>query len=289
MPSFDTPEQAAALLDTHPDYRVQRVLPHPSTLALPTPHGRVRTALIIDTETTSLVIASGKIIQIACCRVSFDNRGRVVEIEDTLSWLEDPGEPLTPEITRLTRLTDAELAGHRIDDTAVEELIREASVIIAHNAAFDRPWWEQRFPSARAKAWACTLREVGWRAHGYEGRTLGGLLGEVGGWFNARHRADADVDALVALLTAELPNGRTVASELLLTAVRPKVRIGARRAPYAVKDQLRLRGYRWSAACRTWQTEIAEEQLELELAWLAAEAECTEPSIERVTWFDRHR
>lgn len=289
MLSTDTPEQAAALLDAHPDFRVLRVLPPLDTLALPVPHGRVRTALVIDTETTSLDIATGRIIQIACCPVSFDNRARIVGIGETLSWLEDPGELLTPEISRLTGLSDADLAGQWIDDTALDTLIQDAAVIIAHNAGFDRPWWERRFPLVRTKAWACSLREVDWCGHGFEGRTLGGLLGDVGGWFNARHRADADVDALVALLTASLPNGRTVASELLLTAVRPTVRVSATRAPYAVKSQLRLRGYRWSASCRTWRIEIAEDQLETELAWLAVEAECLAPATEQVTWFDRYR
>ena len=61
MPSF-TPEQAAALLDADPAYRVLRALPLPSSLVLPDPHGPVWSALVVDTETTSLDSTTGQII-----------------------------------------------------------------------------------------------------------------------------------------------------------------------------------------------------------------------------------
>lgn len=282
-------KHAAALLDAHPDYRVIRALPSLETLALPEPIGRLRTALVIDTETTGLDHRTGRIIQIAACPISFDAKARIVSIGRTMSWLEDPGEPLSPEISRLTGLTDQDLAGQRIDNGAVERLLDEAVVIVAHNAKFDRPWWETRFPGARSKCWCCSLAEIDWRGHGYEGRSLGVLLGEAGGWFNSRHRADADVDALVALLTVTLPPGHQAFAELLFTAARPTIRVSAVGAPFEIKDQLRLRGYRWSAAQRVWQKEIAQAAEEAERIWLAIEARCSSPRLEPVSWHDRHR
>lgn len=282
-------ERAAALLDAHPEYRVTRALPPLETLVLPTPEGRLRQALVVDTETTSLDAATGKIIQIAACPVMFDQRARVVEIGSTVSWMEDPGEPLAPEISRLTGLTNDNLRDQRIDGAAVTSMLAKASVVVAHNAGFDRGWWERRFPLARDKPWACSLREVDWPRCGYEGRSLGVLLDRAGKWFNARHRADADVDALVALLTVPLPPGHTVCAELLLTAAKPTARISATRAPYEVKDKLRQRGYRWCAPERVWQIEVAEALQDAEIAWLAAEAQCPAPTVQRVTWFDRHR
>jgi len=280
---------AAALLDAHPDYRVTRALPPLATLALPAPEGRTHTALVIDTETTGLDHETGQIIQIAACPVTFDRRARIVGIGETLSWLQDPGEPLSPAISRLTGLSDADLAGQRIDDVGVEQLLADADVVIAHNARFDRPWWQARYPLAFAKPWACSLAEVDWRGHGYEGRSLGVLLDQAGGWFNGRHRADADVDALVALLTVTLPPGHTVAAELILTAGKPTARISATRAPFAAKDRLRQRGYRWAAKPRVWQIEVARDAQDAEVAWLAAEADCRSPEIQPVTWFERYR
>lgn len=289
QPPQDAFSLAAALLDAHPDYRVTRALPPLSTLVLPEPEGKTYTALVVDTETTSLDWKTGRIIQIAACQVTFDARARIVGIGETRSWLQDPGEPLSPEISRLTGLTDADLACRHIDDFAVEQMLTDAHVVVAHNARFDRPWWQARYPLAYAKPWACSLAEVNWRGHGFEGRSLGILLDQAGNWFNARHRADADVDALVALLTVALPPGHTVAAEMLLTAGKPTMRISATGAPYAVKDALRLRGYRWQAAERVWHRDVAEADHEAEIAWLAAESECFSPGVERITWFERYR
>jgi DNA polymerase-3 subunit epsilon len=282
-------EAAAALLEGHPDYRVTRTLPSSDRLDLPEPIGKVRRALVIDTETTSLDCNNGKIIQIAVCPVDFDAKARIVAIGRTCSWTEDPGEPLSEEIVRLTGLTDADIAGTRIDDAAVARLIDDSVVIAAHNAGFDRAWWEARFPAARAKPWMCSLREIDWHEHGQDSRQLGVLLDRVGGWFNARHRADSDVEALVALLTCSLPPGHCAFAEMMFTAARPTRRITARGAPFAVKEALRARGYRWNARERAWQIEIAEAVLEAELTWLAIDAACPSPLIERVTWHERHR
>src|SRR5690606_4794992 len=65
-------ERAAALLEAHPDYRILRSLPPLDLLPLPAAEGRVRTAAVLDTETTSLDPATGHIIELAICHVWFD-------------------------------------------------------------------------------------------------------------------------------------------------------------------------------------------------------------------------
>ena len=60
--------------------------------------------------------------------------------------LEDPGIPITPEITEITGITNEMVAGKRIDDAQVVELVSGACIVIAHNLKFDRPFLEQRFP-----------------------------------------------------------------------------------------------------------------------------------------------
>ncbi|RSY82001.1 DNA polymerase III subunit epsilon [Sphingomonas koreensis] len=282
-------ERAAALLEAHPDYRILRSLPPPDLLPLPEPEGRVRTAAIIDTETTSLDPATGHIIELAICPVSFDARGRIVGIGPMHDWLEDPGYALPPEIVRLTGLTDADLAGRRIDDAAALELLSSTDLIIAHHASFDAAWVERRYPSIAGKPWVCSLKDIDWRSHGYEGRQLGALLGDVAGFFNTRHRADADVAALVALLTTTLPSGRAACSEMLLSAQHPTVRVMASGAPFEVKDRLKARHYRWDPKLRCWWTEVTRAMADDERAWLAREAHCHHPTLREITWHQRHR
>ena len=61
MPHWLSPEteRAAALLEAHPDYRVLRSLPPLDLLPLPEPEGRIRTALVLDTETTGVEALKG--------------------------------------------------------------------------------------------------------------------------------------------------------------------------------------------------------------------------------------
>ncbi|MEO9132005.1 MAG: 3'-5' exonuclease [Sphingomonas sp.] len=282
-------ECAAALLDAHPDYRVLRSLPALDRLILPPPEGRVRTAIILDTETTSLDAATGSIIELAMCAVQFDGRGRIVAIGPVHDWLEDPGQPLPPEIAQLTGLSDADLAGQRIDDAAARALLSDGDLIVAHNARFDAAWIERRYPEHAGKAWCCSLADIDWRGHGFESRQLGALLGEVAGYFNTRHRADADVAALVALLAAPLSSGRTACAEMILAAQRPTVRVIADGAPFEAKDNLKGRGYRWDQQTRRWWIEVTINIADAECTWLSEHAGCRAPTRRQISWYQRHR
>lgn len=51
-------------------------------------------------------------------------------------------------------------------------MVASTAIVIAHNAAFDRPFCERIWPIFAAKPWACSLREVGWKAEGFEGTKL---------------------------------------------------------------------------------------------------------------------
>lgn len=282
-------ESAAAILEAHPDYKILRSLPPLDLLLLPEPEGRLRSAAVLDTETTSLDAATGSIIELSICVVTFDGRGRIVAIGPVHDWLEEPGYALPPEIARLTGLNDADLAGRRIDDKTVLQLLSGVDLLVAHNASFDSGWIERRYPAIAGKPWCCSLKDIDWRGLGIESRQLGALLGEVAGFFNARHRADADVAALVALLAAMLPSGRTVCSEMILSASRPTVRIIAHGAPFETKDRLKARGYRWDQTTRRWWKDLPGDAVEDERQWLALHGSCQFPVLHDMTWHQRHR
>lgn len=137
--------------------------------------------------------------------------------------------------------------------------------------------------------WACSLSEIDWQRNGIEARKLGGLLAEVSGFFNQRHRADADVAALVALLASQLPAGHTAFAEMLFTAMRPTVRIVAVLAPYAAKDALKARRYRWNDKRKVWWRDVAEQERDAELAWYVDAVGGPTPLVSTITWFERHR
>ena len=259
--------------------------------------GRVDTfiGVAVDCETTGIG-DDDAIIELALRRFRVDPAGVIVKIDRPYSWLEDPGSDLPEDIVRLTGITDADLAGQVIDDEAAVRLLKSADFVCAHNARFDRGHVERRLPGAVGLAWACTCADVDWRANGFDGRSLGWLLAQIG-YFHGAHRAGDDVDAVIALLQHRFPGGSTALAEMLATARAPSWRFRAVGAAFELKDQLRLRGYRWDADGdqKCWWREVPDGRRTEEEWWLAGQVYSAQarpkalgPIVERVTWHERY-
>lgn len=282
-------EAAAKVLADNPDYRTLRRLVDASSLASPAPPNTpTRIGAVVDVETTGLDPAGNHIIELAVQRFRFTDAGQITEVGLARSWREDPGFPLDPVITKLTGLTDADLAGQVIDDAEAAAMLISADVIIAHNAAFDAKFVEARLPAIAGRAWACTLNEIDWSEHGFGGRQLGYLLMETGYFFDG-HRAEQDVLAVIFLLAHRSHGGVPLLASLIAGAEQPTVRIDAIGAPFASKDALKARGYRWHATDRYWWTEVSEADAEAEQRWLQHNACEHGARLTQVTWRERHR
>ena len=228
-----------------------------------------RVGVAVDVETTGKVLETGAIIELAMRRFRFDADGVITHIDRSYCWREDPGFPIPDRIVRPPGITDADVAGERIDQGAALQLLRSASIVVAHNAAFDRRWLERRLEGIGDLEWACSMTQVDWRGRGFDGLGLGYLVCQAG-WFHDAHRGASDVDALIQLLRHRFGDGRTTLSLLLERAARPSWILRAQGAAFGVKDALRERGYRWDADRRVWWTEVTDEARTAEEFWLAA-------------------
>jgi DNA polymerase-3 subunit epsilon len=227
----------------------------------------------LDTETTGVDTEFCEVIELAMVRLEFDRAdGRILAVTGRYQAFQQPSVPIPQAVTRLTGISDADAAGCSIDPAAVSRLLAGADLVLAHNAAFDRPVVERYWPGFAAKAWACSLKDVNWQAAGYEGGKLGHLILQAGG-FHRGHRAMDDVDALLHLLGQPLPSsGRIGMAALVEQAGRDTVRIWADGAPYRFKDDLRARGYRWSdgkrGTPRAWYRDLNEREADEEALFL---------------------
>lgn len=237
----------------------------------------LRRALYVDCETTGLSVERDHAIEVALLPFTYAvDDGRIAEVlhHEAQVYLQDPGRPLDTVITELTGLTDDDLRGRHIDIEAATALIERSDLIVAHNARFDRPFFERALPAARDVPWACSLREVPWTAHGCPSAALHCLACRYGVFARDRHRALADCEVGVWLLAQTLPDSdQRVLAALRENAARETVRLWAAYAPIAFKDELRARGYRWMPQMRhgidrAWWTEVAPELVGAELAWL---------------------
>lgn len=272
-----SPEQLEAMaqaLEASGDYRVIRRLK--SRLGeIPPPGVPVRNGLVVDVETTGLDPRRHEIIELAMTPFSYGLDGAVFKVGESFQALRQPSEPISPEIAAITGITNAMVEGHVIDLEAVARFVAPASLVIAHNAAFDRRFLERFSDVFSTKPWACSLSQVDWAAEGYEGVKLA-YLAQSAGFFYDRHRAMHDCLATVELLASTLPrSGVTGLSRLLEAARMPTWRIWAENSPYDLKEVLKARGYRWNGdggpAPRAWYIDVLDGQHETELLFLRTE------------------
>ncbi|ASY59243.1 MULTISPECIES: 3'-5' exonuclease [Sinorhizobium] len=288
-------ESMARHLEKSGSYRVLRKLVARQIADKPRP-GFPRHGVIIDTETTGLDHSKDEIIEIGAVAFTFNDEGHIGDVTGVYGGLRQPSVPIPPEITRLTGISDKMVAGQMIDVGLLGALVDPADLVIAHNAGFDRPFCEAFSSMFAGKAWACSVKEVDWATRGFEGTKLGYLIGQSG-YFHDGHRAVDDCFALFEVLAGA--GGVTEPSafaELLETSQRSRVRIFAEHSPFDMKNHLKARGYRWSDGSdgrpKSWWTEINEEELAAELAFLRSEIyrwEEADPPIKRLTAFDRYK
>lgn len=262
---------AIAELESTGNYRVLRRL-SPRTRSDLRTSSATRLGLFLDTETTGIDHATDEIIELAMVPFTYSLDGAILAVGAPFSALNEPSMPISPEITALTGITQEMVAGHRIDADAVEGFVAPAALVIAHHAGFDRPFVERAWPVFETKPWACSMTQIPWCDEGFDGVKLR-YLAMLSGFFYDAHRATADCDAAIELLSRLLPRSQRRALAVLLEAARqPTFRVWAENSPFEQKDVLKKRGYRWSGdtGCppRCWYVDVVEDKHEAETTFL---------------------
>jgi len=133
------------------------------------------------------------------------------------------------------------VAGKRIDDARAKALLQGMSLVIAHNAEFDRPFLEQRLPFLARLPWACSLRQVPWSDEGFGAAGLEHLACRRGFFFDA-HRSEIDCRALLEVLRRPLlVSGKPALKRLLERAQTADWRLYALASPFGRASGRRAR------------------------------------------------
>lgn len=203
--------------------------------------------MIVDVETTGLDPDQHKIIELAILPFCFSPKGVLFDALPGYAGFEDPCDPIPADVVELTGITDEQVQGQALGETVINKLVASSSLVIAHNAGFDRRFLERRFPLFINKAWACSLAQIPWSEEGVASRKLDYILGKLGFFFD-NHRALADCQAVLHLLSLDLPkSGKPILETLLENARRGSVRVWAVGARPHIRRSARLRQYRdWS-------------------------------------------
>jgi DNA polymerase-3 subunit epsilon len=263
-------ERYAEQLTASGDYRVLRRFEAFTELAAPDPLVRKFRGVFLDVETTGVDPLVDTIIELAMVPFEYSADGRIFAVGQAFTGLNDPGRELSAVITQLTGITDEMLQGQALDPEEVAAFLQGTHLIIAHNAAFDRVFFERFFPHLHENRWACSLREVPWDAYGVEGHKLEYIAYRAGVFFEG-HRAEVDCQVALHALALTWPGqSQPALADLRENALITQVQLWAVNSPFDSKDALKARGYRWNPELRAWHTTLPEEQLDGEKDWLAS-------------------
>lgn len=220
--------------------------------------------MIVDLETTGVDCEKDQIIEIGILEFAVE-AGKDPMIVGTYGAVEDPGVPLSPEIEKITGIDSSLIAGRQIDWALVRAWLERASIVIAHNAAFDRSFLEQRQELAGLNIhWACSLRHIDWQGKGFRTRALNYLAADHGFINSFAHRAIFDCATTFRLAAPHL-------DEMISRSYEREFMIKATGSPFETKDILRERGYRWDSNERVWGRICFESQLVEEREFLSAQ------------------
>ena len=114
----------------------------PENIPQKTPSGQIFKLAIIDLETTGLNPKSDEIIEIGILITSFTNEDGFIKIDDKINYLNEPKNPISDEITKITCITNEDVKGQKIDWDLLKDKLIDIDLIICHNAYFDRNFME---------------------------------------------------------------------------------------------------------------------------------------------------
>ena len=260
---------AITLLDKNPDYKViRRIFPRK---AFSQNDGRaLLKGVVVDTETTGTNPDQDAIIELGMVLFEFDPQtGVAYNVLGTFDVLEDHGFPIPPESTAVHGITDEMVVDKKIDNHSVTHFLEDVSVVIAHNAKFDRVFLEKRLPIFETLPWACTFAQIDWSGEGVGSAKLDYIAYQYGFFYDA-HRAEVDCFALLEILQKQLPKSKElVLKSLLLSLHQKSYTVSALGSPFETKDILKAKGYRWNGDKKCWHNTLTgDDAIKEEVVWL---------------------
>ena len=165
----------------------------------------MKTALIVDVETTGLSPTRDEIIEFAGLSFAYDEEAQTIgQIIDTYSSLRKPSFSIPLEAQKVNHITDEMVRGQKLDDERILALFASADIVIAHNVKFDRPFLVRLYPACADKTWRCSMNDIDWEGKGHSFKSLQKLSAAYSIKVpRSSHRALVDCQTVYQLLSIE--------------------------------------------------------------------------------------
>jgi len=211
--------------------------------------------LVLDTETTALSRDHGQCIELGAVLFHVPTRAVLMQVSFLLPCPSNPAEAINgipAEVSRLSQPWQAGLA-------CFEAMAATADAVVAHNANFDRQWFDQAPLPSLKKPWICSMEDIRWPADRQLRATPSvrdlALAYGIPVW--AAHRALTDCIYLVQVFE------RSPDLELLLQSALEPRQLYRAQISYAERHRAKEAGFRWNEPVRgAWSRRLSDRDVE---------------------------
>ena len=215
--------------------------------------------LIIDTETTGLEPDQHQVIELGAILYSVDHQTPLHQLSTLIFAPDNPQE-------QRNRIPSSVLP--YISDSIQTrflrmfmEMVGEADFAVAHNAEFDRQWFNDNplpvlYKDMKPMQWLCTMTDFSFPQQNRSNDSLVNLALSHGIGVSSAHRALTDCQ-LIATLFDRMDN----LESMITHALRPKALYKAE-VSFAEKDLAKEAGFQWNTVIpKAWTKKMVEEDI----------------------------
>jgi len=204
----------------------------------------IRRLMVVATETTGVSVQNDVMIEFGYVIADFDSKtGEVLRVVTKYQGNEDPVRPVSPVVTRLTGITDAQLKGKRFDDDRVASDLSRVDMVISHDSGFERRFLEKRFPDFIGKWFGCSQRELDWMMYGSTSAKIEFLAFKLRAVYFEAQRSLGNAELLLDILAHKAEGLDTPLSKIMESSRQSTYRIFASNAPAGAVKALVRAGY----------------------------------------------
>jgi DNA polymerase-3 subunit epsilon len=226
--------------------------------------------VVLDLETTGYRYETEHILEIGLWFFKYDRQSkRIIALGDRVDALQEVPKEIPRRISLLTGIESRDIRGSQIPWRDIARRLSNVSLVVAHNAAFDRPFVDRKIDLKFPGVWCCSMSQIDWLERGFPSAGLE-LLTHRHGYFFSGHRASNDVLAVMNLLTFSAPgNERSYFSELLDNAYLPNYEVSVLGTDYSSRGRLRAMHFTWNPVRKAWVRVLSKEGYDREKQSLA--------------------
>lgn len=206
----------------------------------------------IDFETTGLDSSKDEVIETGLVLWDWERKAPL-KIANILT---KPTNPLSPEIMKITGITDSDFEFAAPKQTLIDNLewfFNHSDYVMAHNAQFDKGFSKKLLKDE--KGWLCSREDIEYDDFKHKAKNLATLAATHGFLNPFAHRAVFDV-----LTMFKVAQNYDI-NKIIERSKSPSVKVISL-ASFDEKEKVKAAGFYWDSAKKVWYTNIKSCDME---------------------------